>query len=393
MRIVQIEKVKPGDVLGKSLYNKNYELVVSAGFKLTEEMISTLKRREYNYIYIMDELTKGIMPEEVVSETIRIMTNRQLAETFESIKNNLAFETFAPEEIKKRMDEGCCEMPSIRMASVRKAATHLVDEILQNGREIFASLPIDDSAAVDLQHSLDVTILSVLIGQKFSFTEEEMKQLGTAALLHDVGKLVFPTLRDKPPAELSREERMILREHPVYSMMIIRGGDPNSFIEPVVVQQHHEYHDGSGYPNRLKGEPFPPTKAFKRGRQTMHRYAEILSAANMYDNLLRGNNDGVKRSPAEAITWMVTKMKEKFNPHILRIMPQLIQCYPTGALVRIDKTTSGSYEGWYGIVARSNDEDQSKPLILLTHDPNYKESTPTQIDLSSEKEVVLDLVL
>ncbi|MFH0881643.1 MAG: HD domain-containing phosphohydrolase [bacterium] len=392
MRIVNIDKVSPGDILGKSLYNKVYELVVSAGFKLTEEMIDTLRRRKYYYIYLMDELTKDIYPEEVVSETVRVMTNRLIADALESVSINLAFEAFAPEEIKKRLEEGS-EGPSFRMSQVRKAVTSLVDEIIQSGKKVFAALPIGEGSASDLQHSLDVTVLSVLIGQKFGFNEEEMKQLGTAAMLHDVGKLAFPAIKSKTFAERSREERMIIREHPVYSMLILRGSDPDAFIEHVVVLQHHELFDGSGYPNRVKGEMFPPTRAFKRKKNTMHRFSEIVATANYYDNLVRGEHDGTSRSPQEAITEMATVMKGKFNPHILNILPQLIQCYPTGAIVRVGKTSSGNYDGWYGIIARSNPEVQSKPMVLLTHDTYHNEVKPMQVDFITEKEVSLQLIL
>ncbi len=392
MRIVGIDKVQPGDLLGKSLYNKDYELVVSAGFKLTDEMIKTLRRRKYYYIYVMDELTKDIVPEEVVSEAVRVMTNRELADAYEAVQNNLALEAFAPEEIKKRLEEGEAQ-PSIRMSQIRKVVSSLIDEIIRSGKQIFAALPIGEGAAADLQHSLDVTILSVLIGQKFGFNEEEMRQLGSAAMLHDVGKLVFPAIRGKTYAEQTREERMIMREHPVYSMLILRGSDPDAYIEHATVLQHHELFDGSGYPNRIKGEKFPPTKVFKRGKNTMHRFSEILVVANLYDNLVRGEFDGIARSPEEAITTMVTRMKQKFNPHILKILPQLIQSYPTGAYVRVGRTTSGNYDGWYGVVARSNEKVQSKPLLLLTHDSYHKETPPVQVDLSTEQEVSLDLVL
>lgn len=392
MRIVKLASVKPGEVLGKSLYNKSYELVVSAGFKLTEEMIHTLHRRKYSYIYIMDELTKDIIPEEVVSETVRVMANRKLAETLKDVQNNLAFETFAPDEVKKRLRE-TSTMPNIRMASVRKAVADLVDEILETGREIFASLPIDEGQASDLQHSLDVTILSILIGQKFSFNPDEMRQLGTAAMLHDIGKLAFPNIMKKSFAEQTRDERMIMREHPTYSMLILRGAEADAFIEHVTVQQHHEMFDGSGYPNQVKGAGFPPTRSFKRDKNVAHRFSEILSAANLYDNLMRGQHDGVKRTPEEAITEMVVNMKRKVNPHILKVMPDVIQTYPTGAYVRIISTSSGNYDGYYGVVARSNSKKPNRPLVLLTHDANNQRCTPLQLDLTGEKEAVLDLQL
>ena len=125
----------------------------------------------------------------------------------------------------------------------------------------------------------------------------------------------------------------------------------------------------------------------------MHRFAEILTVANFYDNLIRGEYDGTPRTPHDAITEMVNALKEKFNPHILKILPHLIQCYPTGAYVRVERTTSGSHDGWYGIIARSNPENQSKPLVLLTHDTNHNEIAPVQVDFSSEKEVNLQLIL
>ena len=103
------------------------------------------------------------------------------------------------------------------------------------------------------RHCLFVTGFAVAFGQHLGMREDDQRRLTRAALLHDVGKAFIPVeILDKPD-KLSDDEMDIIREHPRlgYDALAEQGGFPPEMLD--VVLHHHELLDGSGYPNRLRG--------------------------------------------------------------------------------------------------------------------------------------------
>ncbi|MBZ0265497.1 HD domain-containing protein [bacterium] len=391
MRITSVKKLKPGDVLGKSLFNDRAELLLASGYELHEEMIDRLHQQGFTYVYIMDELSDDIRPETVISDTIRQIADKKLAETFEEIKNNLSFETFAPDNIKKRLSDGEKVQGLNILPKVRKIVSDVINEIVTNNVTLFTALPTRSGSAEEHQHALDVTLLSLLISQEFRYDQREMKHLGNAALLHDLGKMIFPQMKDKTHKELSSEQRMILREHPTYSMLILRSDDPTAFREHNTVLHHHERQDGTGFPLGLKGTGQSPIPNMRHEPGNIYRYAEILGVANHYDNLITGKYDGTKYTASEAISAIIRDAGKAWNPYVTKALAKVVQVYPNGVSVRVTGNSSGNYIGYHGIVAQSNPDDPTKPILILTHNSTGAPVQPQRIDFSNERYMNLEL--
>lgn len=103
------------------------------------------------------------------------------------------------------------------------------------------------------QHCLTVTGLATAFGQALGFGAADMADLTIAALLHDVGKARIPSaLLDKPSA-LTRAERTLFQQHPVWGHDYLAARSNTSPRVQRAVRGHHEYLDGSGYPDGLRG--------------------------------------------------------------------------------------------------------------------------------------------
>ncbi len=393
MRIVGVDKLEPGQILGKSLFNNRGELLLTSGYSLNNEMINLVHTKGIRFVYIMDDITEGIVPEDVISDTVRQVTNQKLAETFENVQNNLAFETMAPDEIKKRIEERTQAKNLIKMPSIRKQVGQIIDDIVDNHVSMFTALPMKSDMGKDYEHAFDTTVLCILIAQEFRYDFRELKNLGTAAMIHDIGKMSFPQLLEKPQNQLTRDEKMILHEHPIYSTQILRGSSPDSFIEQTTVMQHHERFDGKGYPQALKGTPGPPVKAKKTSSRSIFRHAEILAVANAYDNFISGSLDGNPLSPAEALEEMINGASTAYNHHIVKALTNVIQTYPVGATVKIKQTASGSFIGYTAVIMEANEIDQSKPKVLLTHNAVGAQIVPKAVELDGERFVKLELAM
>ena len=102
-------------------------------------------------------------------------------------------------------------------------------------------------------HSQRVVTYSLRLGREYGLSREQLKALEFGALLHDIGKIGVPDAILRKPAKLTEEEWVRMREHPLHGQQILRG---IQFLEgaALVVAQHHEKWDGSGYPLGLKGD-------------------------------------------------------------------------------------------------------------------------------------------
>src|SRR5690554_1253878 len=118
-------------------------------------------------------------------------------------------------------------------------------------------------------HSVNVAILTLLVGEVLGYSKKELHELGTAALLHDVGMLSIPQEIWQKQGALSPAELVEIRKHPVYGEELLKtSGFSKEVIE--VAREHHERYDGSGYPDgrREKGISFK---------------ARILAVTDVYD--------------------------------------------------------------------------------------------------------------
>ena len=139
---------------------------------------------------------------------------------------------------------------SITLSEAENATTHIVNGIAQNGLGAW----LDDVRRYHegtFQHCLLVTGVAVGFALDLKFTYPDVMRLGMAATLHDIGKARIPlSILDKP-GRLEPVEEEIMKRHPVIGYELLRD---LAGISPEVldgVRHHHEYLDGSGYPDAL----------------------------------------------------------------------------------------------------------------------------------------------
>ncbi|AKF80499.1 phosphodiesterase [Myxococcus fulvus 124B02] len=115
---------------------------------------------------------------------------------------------------------------------------------------------IDSKDAYTRGHSQRVGDVAVEIGRELNLTERELRQLQYGGILHDIGKIGIVESILCKQTKLTDQEMAIMREHPAIGDAII---GPVSFLGAVraCVRHHHERWDGTGYPDRLKGEDIP----------------------------------------------------------------------------------------------------------------------------------------
>jgi len=139
----------------------------------------------------------------------------------------------------------------INLSDAERATSEIINSIVQNGLSAW----LDDVRRYHegtYQHCLLVTGVAVGFALDIGFASLDVKRLGTAATLHDIGKARIPlSILDKP-GRLDPAEEEIMRRHPVIGYELLKD---ISGISPEIldgVRHHHEYLDGSGYPDALR---------------------------------------------------------------------------------------------------------------------------------------------
>lgn len=220
------------------------------------------------------------------------------------------------------------------------------------------------------QHAMNVAVLALLLGKAAGLDEEQMRLLGLGAMFHDIGKIEVPA-RVLRNAQRSHAEEQFYQAHVGYGVKHVAAIPDLSTAVKNVIACHHEFWDGSGFPNRLQGTKIP-------------RLARIVAIANRYDNLCNPFDLSTARTPGEAIAFMFKREAAHFDPELLQIFVKSVGVYPPGCFVALD-------DGSIGLVVETNSKDLLHPLVML-YDPGIPRSEALLVDLR-EVDTKIDSVL
>jgi len=118
--------------------------------------------------------------------------------------------------------------------------------------DLFSELQAKDDYTY--RHNIAVGMISTMIGKWMGLPEQDLMQLTTAGLLHDVGKMQIPEEILSKPGKLTEEEFALMKQHTVFGYELLRNTPGITEQQALVALRHHERLDGSGYPSGLKGD-------------------------------------------------------------------------------------------------------------------------------------------
>ena len=140
------------------------------------------------------------------------------------------------------------------LGELQEARHELEGSYIQTVQSLAVALEAKDRYTAG--HSQRVARFSVLIARSLGLSPHDVDLIGQVALLHDIGKIGMLDKVLNKPANLSPEEREMIKAHPVVGAQIL--GPVRTFSKHVAgIRHHHEMYDGSGYPDHLKGKEIP----------------------------------------------------------------------------------------------------------------------------------------
>jgi len=159
-------------------------------------------------------------------------------------------------------------------------------------------------------HSRDVRRYAVMLSEELGLPSDKVAVIGTAALLHDIGKIGIPDEVLNKPGRLDSEEWELIRGHPKLSATII-GHVPSLTPCLAAVLHHHERWDGLGYPSGLRGESIPLE-------------ARILAVADAFEAMTSPRPYRDRMSISDALEELRRCANNEFDPHLVDVFISII---------------------------------------------------------------------
>ncbi|MFC1651144.1 HD-GYP domain-containing protein [Candidatus Latescibacterota bacterium] len=391
MRLCSVKDLDDGMVLGKSLYETNGKLLLGAGFRISDFMKSKLVSRKYTHVYIMEEGTDDIVPEDVISDELKMQAKLELASGVSEIQKQAKFQDVSLSKAKDLIKSGY-----LKDVNITLAMSNVVEDILRDissaGANFAKMVMIKSEDSYFFDHACNTAVLAILIGKQYRFSKDELKSLALGTFLHDIGKKVLEQMKEN---EIPGKTADLYNEHPTFGYLLLdNSGGKVTPMETQIVNQHHELQDGSGFPIGLQGQNQPPVKTVNtdsKGR--IYRLAEICCVVNAFDNMVYNPTKSKQLSQGQALKQMILDSGRLYNKNIVQTLLKVVPYYPVGISVKVVEIIDPLLIGYLGVVAKINEVDINKPVIVLIKDKFQKKIKPIVIDTSKLKHVELEVLI
>lgn len=356
---VATTEIRSGMRLGKSIVTADGRVLLQAGTMLRESFIDPLLAHGVASVYIVNELAPDIEPVDVVSDETRRQLSAELKKTMAEIDRTFAE---ASKTGVRRFQA------TLRAERLRSTIDAIVGELLANPKATVSLQDIRTADEYTLGHSVNVCILSTLLGVELGYSPQELRELALGALLHDIGKIAVPPEILNKPDKLTPEETEIMNQHTTMGWMMLKDQREVSYTSAIVALQHHERWSGGGYPMNLSGNQ-------------IYKFARVCAVTDCYDAMTADRIYRKGLSPVVALETLSGPMHGFFEPRILLAFLNCIAPWPVGSMVEI----TGGQKAVVVAVDRGR-ADRPKVRVVLEPD-GTPVAQPYELDLVREGKI------
>lgn len=323
---VSCDILKPGMKLAKPVYNHSGLLLMKDGDMIYSQKIDQLKVNCIDKIFIQwSNLESGEMVAVIKDET------REKAIDFVRASMTNTYQS-----------------QIIEIESMRAQVETILDEILSHDDML---LNLTNLRAIDdytFGHSVNVCVLTLILGATMGIEVELLKDLGLGAIIHDIGKLFVNREVLNKVGALEQKEYDEMKHHATLGAALVN--DINGVSEQVldVIRYHHEWFNGAGYPSGLTGDEIPMA-------------ARMVAICDVYDALTSSRVYKNKISPQQALEYLICMGDRQFDVRLLKQFIKHIRIYSSGMMVRLSTGEEAS-------VLSNNANWPTRPLVQITSD-------------------------
>ena len=381
MRIVPVEELQPGMVLGRAVYGERGEVLLQGNVILSERYIEALKSRGFRGVYVCNGLADDVEPQEIVSERVRILVRRHVHGLFNLVQHSARKATG-----RDRLDAAeLAREAEPYLLQLGDDVDAIVDEILQ-AETVGGVTSLKSHDNYSFEHPLEVTVVGVMLGRRLGLSSDELRELALGCVLHDIGKLFVPAEILNKPGRLTEQEREVVCQHPQIGYELVKSLVPDpSVIARHVVWQHHERQDGTGYPRGLNGRNRVEYNVTQRlGQKRILLAAELAAVADVYSAIASDRPYRPAMKPLEIVSCLREVAGRHLNREIVERFLSILPPYPIGTEVVV---TAGRLRGYRGVVTSVDAATQNRPTVRFVLDPDGRAIDPFEVDTSRDAEI------
>lgn len=235
----------------------------------------------------------------------------------------------------------------IDITPLAAVAEEMVDTMFTHGDAMLCLARIRAKDAYLMEHSMNVAILLANFGRYLGLDRSVLKELTLGGLLHDVGKIMTPDEVLNKPGKLTDEEFGVMRQHVVHSYDILSNtaGITPTMLE--VAANHHERLDGTGYPQRLKGDQ-------------LSLYTRMSGIVDVYDAVTADRVYKQGMPPTQAFRILLKGINQHFDAELVTKFIKCMGVYPVGTLVQLSNQR-------LAVVMQRNEQQPLKPMVKVIY--------------------------
>ncbi|RMF05728.1 MAG: HD domain-containing protein [Chloroflexi bacterium] len=387
-----IDILQPGMTLAKPITDDRGRTLLRQGITLTDEYISVLKQRDLTNAFIAAEDTSDIVIDSFVTENTHTFARQKLAAVFDFVCNIAApsagANDISAEEVTA--DSGVAEAlrSSAEFNQLEPAVLALLADVAD--KKTVANLSqIRRRSDLQFAHAVNVAAVGMFVGKLLHLSETDLIRLGTACMLHDIGKIFFhPTLlhvNGQPP---NPAQMLKIRDHTRLGYELLRKRDPENVMVNHVALEHHERQDGKGYPRGLRGTNTIERARFSRDNIML--ITEITTLADTFDILSNAAPQRPALSPKQIAQTLQQLAGTFLNKELVEIFLSAMPLLPKGINIVV---RAGRYANYKGVVIEHNPQHPQRPVIRLLFNPLGNRVSPINLNLAQKEDMIVEATL
>jgi len=353
MRFVPSYCLRKGMTLAENLYGRSGTILLTKGTVLTSAYLKSILRLNFNGVYIDDDYSKDL-------EIVRLIDENLKVQAVQAVKNMFitAGDGYKVSESQQRQ--------------IQELVSSIIGDILKNEHAMINMIDIKVFDDYTYYHSVNVAVISIVMGVALDFDRHQLHDLCLGALLHDIGKVFIPKHILQKENDLNYEEIEEVRRHPIVGCEYLKKAFNLPNTVTAAIMDHHEKCDGSGYPEGRTGE-------------RISKFGKIVAVADVYDALTSDRPYRTALLPSDAIELVMGSAGTHFEASLVDTFLRRIAPYPIGTIVMLSN-------GYTGIVVENYVDFCLRPTVRVIKKDD-RDCAPFLLDLVREENANITIVM
>ncbi len=379
------------ELRGEFFYINDYRIRYPLEYLLNFDfLVREFKKRELGSITFRDKITP---------ENIKVFARAFIASPFahkplEAIEQKIsAVNAISVEKLKKIVEDDSLEPrklikktyfdavsftkgvinkiksgEKVNIKRAKRVVETMVDKIIEEEQLLLGMTAIKDYDEYTYHHSVNVSILSIALGQRLGLNRKMLTELGMVALFHDIGKMHIPHEILNKSSNFTDAEWEIVRKHPVWgvkALLELKKLDVLTMKSAIVAFEHHMHFDLSGYPRVRKNIE-------------LDFFSRIVCLADQYDAMTSSRvYSRIPMAPDKALSIMMERSGTQLDPLLFKFFINMVGVFPIGTLVMLNTKE-------LGLVYESNQLFSSRPRVMIIIDSKGNRTKGHVVDLTEK---------